>query len=64
MLNIFFKAASKELEKINKDDEIFFYDLNYIFKNDKNLVYLDLAHYSDYGNQKIAQEIFKIIEKN
>ena len=64
MLNIFFKAASKELEKINKDDEIFFYDLNYIFKDDKNLVYLDLAHYSDYGNQKIAQEIFKIIEKN
>jgi len=40
------------------------FDISEVFKNDKKIYYLDNAHYSSYGNQLIANEIYKIFNEN
>ena len=45
------------MKLIEKDDNINFYDISNLFTNNKNLVYMDLGHYNDYGNQIIAENI-------
>ena len=57
-------ASSKLMKLIPKDENINFYNISNIFTNDKNLVYLDLVHYNDYGNQIIAEYITKNLLKS
>ena len=57
-------ASSKLMKLIPKDENINFYDISKIFTDDKNLVYLDLVHYNDYGNQIIAEYITKNLLKS
>ena len=56
-MNKWLKASSKLMKLIEKDDNINFYDISNLFTNNKNLVYMDLGHYNDYGNQIIAENI-------
>ncbi len=57
-------ASSKLMKLIPKDENINFYNISNIFTDDKNLVYLDLVHYNDYGNQIIAEYITKNLLKS
>ena len=50
------------MQRIWKKIVFEFYDLTDVFVNDKNLVYLDLLHYNDYGNKRIAEEISKFFK--
>lgn len=40
------------------------FDISGVFKNDKKIYYVDNVHYSNYGNQLIANEIYKIFNEN
>ena len=56
-INKWNEASSKLFKLIPKDENINFYNISDIFRDDQNLVYLDLVHYNDYGNQIIAEYI-------
>ncbi len=51
--------VSLEINKISETENIKFYDLKDIFKDNPKLIYYDLAHYNDYGNEIIAENIYK-----
>ena len=60
----FFITAGEEFKKLNKiDKDILFYDMSSLFEYDKELIFLDIIHYSSYANQKISEEITRLIEK-
>jgi len=53
---------SSELGSNNKNNNIF--DISNVFKKDKKIYYVDNVHYSSYGNELIASEIYKIFNGN
>ena len=60
----FFLAAKKEFSKLNNIDEnILFHDMSSLFEYEKELTFFDLIHYTRYANQKISNEIAKLILK-
>ncbi len=61
-IKIWFEKAAFYAENIEKNNFFQFYDLTGVFNNDENLVYLDLLHYNDYGNKRIAEEISKFFK--
>ena len=63
-MNKWIKASSKLMKLIEKEDNINFYDLSNLFTNNKNLVYMDLGHYNDYGNKIIAENIAENLLKS
>jgi len=60
----FFLAAKKEFSKLNNIDEnILYHDMSSLFEYEKELTFFDLIHYTRYANQKISNEIAKLILK-
>lgn len=54
-----FKIVASELKKIPENDNVRFYDIKDMFRNESKLVYYDFGHYNDYGNKLIADKIYE-----
>ena len=54
-----YEIAASELKKISENKNIKFYDIRDTFKNESNLVYYDMSHYNDFGNELIADKIYE-----
>ena len=54
-----YEIAASELKKISENKNVKFYDIRDTFKNESNLVYYDMSHYNDFGNELIADKIYE-----
>jgi len=54
-----YEIAASELKKISKNNNVKFYDLSVTFKNESNLVFYDISHYNDLGNELISDKIYE-----
>ena len=54
-----YEIAASELKKISENNNVKFYDIRDVFKNESNLVFYDMSHYNDFGNKLIADKIYE-----
>ena len=54
-----FEIVASELKKIPENNNVRFYDIKDMFRNESKLVYYDFGHYNDFGNKLIADKIYE-----
>ena len=54
-----YEIATSELKKISENNNVKFYDITDTFKNESNLVFYDMSHYNDFGNELIGDKIYE-----